>query len=394
MEKGKLLLDRGSRLLFLILLLLTVVLFALFQGGFVSWFIFYVTVPFLLYSFVAFFIRERIVAVERTFEPNRVTVGDDVLVKVKISRRTRFPFIYVTIKEHSAFEKIAGQKAATQALVLLGWKRQLEWSYTLKEMPRGEHHFTQLEVTFHDFFGWVPQKITVFQEQTLVVYPSVQEIQYSPLKTYYQGSSMSQRQSLEKDTSLVTGVRNYQAGDRFSAIHWKSFAKSNVLYTKEFEDQKSQELLLLLDGTVSKHFDDAVELAASIIHTVVKKYGDVSLLSVGEQRVYFPRIQGGNQLEKVMYHLATVKAYQQSELPALLAKEQLISQGASLVIITTELTDEKLMALAKVVKQPCSCFVISEHASSVEALSKKSNISVYSIPKGSYQNVFAEVLRP
>lgn len=395
MSKSKLLLDRSGRLLFLLLLWLTVFSFAMFQGGFVSWFIFYVTLPFLLHSFVAFFIRENIVAIERVFEPNRVNAGEDVLVTIKVTRKTIFPFIYMTINEQSNVEEKLGQKIFSRAFMLVGWRKQFEWRYTMQAIPRGEYHFSELEVTFHDFFGWVPQTIYVRQEQTLVVYPTIHELQYAPHKIQYQSGYMSSKQSLEKDTTLVTGIRNYQAGDRFSWIHWKSFAKSNVLYTKEFEDRKSQELVVLLDGSVSEQFDDVVELTASIVHAIVKKQGDVSLLSVGKNRAYFPRIQSGSQLDKVMHHLAIVEADATKGFTNVLMNEQVIGQGASLLIVTAQLTDEKLMTLSKIVKQHCYCLVVAEQLDSDEGLRKKlSNVTVYTTSKGNYYNVFTEVMKP
>ena len=66
--------------------------------------------------------------------------------------------------------------------------------------------------------------------------------------------------NIVKDTTMATGVRNYQAGDRVTWIHWKSFARTQTLMTKEFEDRRSQELFLVMDGRNSEVFEDLVEL--------------------------------------------------------------------------------------------------------------------------------------
>ena len=51
---------------------------------------------------------------------------------------------------------------------------------------------------------------------------------------------------------MATGVRDYQAGDRVTWIHWKSFARTQNLMTKEFEDRQSEDILVLLDGRESE----------------------------------------------------------------------------------------------------------------------------------------------
>ena len=65
--------------------------------------------------------------------------------------------------------------------------------------------------------------------------------------------------NIVKDTTMATGVRDYQSGDRVSWIHWKSFARTQTLMTKEFEDRRSQELILVLDERPSEVFEEQVE---------------------------------------------------------------------------------------------------------------------------------------
>ena len=348
--------------------------FAMFQGGFVSWFLFYVTVPFLLYSFCAFVVAERVVAVERMIEPSYVEVGEDVAITVRVKRKTYFPFIYVTIGEVS------------QRLQFVGFKRQFVWQYTMQQMPRGVHDLEQLEVTFHDFFGWVCKRFVVDDEQTVVVYPRIQDIN---MPTLWNSGSMLAKQSLNQDTTMVTSIRNYQAGDRVSWIHWKSFAKSQVLYTKDFEGFKSQELLLLLDRSASNHFDEAVELVASMIHAIVKKRGNVCFKSIGEERGHFPTVQMGNQLDRIMYYLAKVETDQQLDGSVLVATELDRAQGEMVLIVTADMTEQKLKALDQVGK-PCICFVVG-----MDELPRYKGryVRLVAVPKGEFTNVFAGVIK-
>ena len=69
------------------------------------------------------------------------------------------------------------------------------------------------------------------------------DIHYVPIDTQYDLGSMISPYNVVKDTTMATGVRDYQSGDRVSWIHWKSFARTQTLMTKEFEDRRSQDLL-------------------------------------------------------------------------------------------------------------------------------------------------------
>ena len=83
------------------------------------------------------------------------------------------------------------------------------------------------------------------------------DIHYVPIDTQYDLGSMISPYNVVKDTTMATGVRDYQSGDRVSWIHWKSFARTQTLMTKEFEDRRSQDLLVILDGRPSETFEEA-----------------------------------------------------------------------------------------------------------------------------------------
>lgn len=392
MSNVKAFFSKSGRFLFLSLLFIVTLCFAMFEGDFVSWFLFFVITPFLTYSFIFLCVPEQILVVERIIEPTRLEAGSDVTVKVKFKRKTIFPFVYVTIDERfgkaTMYKKVRGE---LRSLKLVGFKKEFELTYLLASLPRGEHLFKGLEVTFHDFLGWSNKKIVVQKEQVIIVYPRLHEMKYVSMHTQFDIGTMASRFSIVKDTSMATGIRDYQAGDRFSWIHWKSFAKTQTLRTKEFEDRQSQELYVCLDRSSSKNFDSVVELTASIIQTIIKKQGDISLLSVGEKRTYFSRIQGSNQFERVMYHLATVDSDYKRSIESLFLQEKTVTSDATILFVTSEMTEEKLLALTKVINH-CICFVVSDDPLAIAPFKDKvPNIRLAHISKDNYLNAFAEV---
>ena len=115
--------------------------------------------------------------------------------------------------------------------------------------------------------------------------------------------------NIVKDTTMATGVRNYQAGDRVTWIHWKSFARTQTLMTKEFEDRRSQELFLIMDGRDSEIFEDLVELTASILKEALEHQADWHLMTTGAETSIFPFIQSEEHLHNALVHLAKIKPF-------------------------------------------------------------------------------------
>ena len=106
---------------------------------------------------------------------------------------------------------------------------------------------------------------------------------------------------------MATGIRDYQAGDRVTWIHWKSFARTQTLMTKEFEDRRSQELFLVLDGRPSESFEEQVDLAASILKEASGHQAGIGFLTTGSEQSIFPFIHSEEQFQRALIHLAKIK---------------------------------------------------------------------------------------
>src|SRR5690606_4814739 len=123
-----------------------------------------------------------------------------------------------------------------------------KWQYEIEQMPRGEHVLQGVVIEVSDFFGWLRKTKMIAARDTILVFPKMIDLNYVPFDTQYDRGTLASLLNIVKDTTMATGVRGYQPGDRVTWIHWKSFARTQTLMTKEFEDRRSQEVLLLLDG--------------------------------------------------------------------------------------------------------------------------------------------------
>lgn len=353
----------SGRVVTVFLLLVITFCFAMFQGGFVSWFVFFTVVPFLLYAILLAFVPIHIEEIERKMTPKRLSRGDRVRVDVTFRVRSKLPLLFMSVSElpmDKAFYE--GARGHSTKLFVVGFKRQFRWSYELYDLQRGEYDFAGLVVVFTDFFGWTVRKKIAHKRDAFLVYPKTEPLKLQAIRAEYEQGAMPSPFSLMKDTSVVTGVRDYQPGDRFSWVHWKSFAKNGELRTKEFEDKQAQTIFVVLDLEPSEQTERTIDFTASLLQSMIGGRADVSFLSIGKTRFYSPLMKTDVQLQKVLAHLAVVQADAPFSVDRILQTESELMKRAVVVVVTGE-KNEKLTQMMKRDTQSMSkilCYIMTE----------------------------------
>lgn len=402
MRKVKSLLAPYSRFLFVLFVFVSIFFFAMFQGGKVSWTIFYILLPFIIYSITLFFYPLSNMAAERIIHTPNVQYGGKLMVTVTLKRNFRFPLLYIIATEKFADNEIpnlAGDKL--KHFFVLGFKKEVQWQYEVREMPRGEHIIRGVQIELSDFFGWIRKTHFISIRHTVLVYPKITEINYVPLSTQYERGMTTTQLNIVKDTTMATSVRDYQTGDRMSWIHWKSFARTQNLMTKEFEDRRSQELFLILDGRLSEVFEEQVELTASILKEVSGYQAGIGLVTTGSEQVVFPFIQSEEQLQRAFIHLAKIKPVDDFSINMSSGFRKELQHASTLVLITGNSDWPFIQSIIEYAMNVrfVICFVIYKKDSKERdvvfeniQLAKMRGIAVHAITQEQFPDVFKEVL--
>ncbi|MBH9968465.1 DUF58 domain-containing protein [[Bacillus] enclensis] len=393
-----------GKLLLLLLLIAITFTYAMFQGGFVSWFLFYSFIPFALYSLFVFFYPLSDFYVERRFESLEYKAGDELKVTLTLRRKVPFPLFYMVLEDvvtESLFRQSAFQKA--KSMIYPGFRREVKLSYFIDELPRGEHLYSAVRLKTGDFFGVFEKEAVIECKDQLLVYPSFVEVQYRPLENRYDQGMTSSNVKIQKDTTMATGVRSYQPGDRFSWIHWKSFARTNELMTKEFEERQSHDVLIVLDREYSAAFEPMVTFTASVIRSIIKKGAQVGLVSIGEDHQSFP-IRGGEEHQgQLFYHLAKVQPDSRFVLGKVLQGEGLnYSQSAAVFFVTAEVSKKMIMSVNNYTKRSSSVVIFLVKAKGESYTDEEKALKAYAASRGiwlkacydgDFSSAFAEVKR-
>ncbi|WP_172373617.1 DUF58 domain-containing protein [Sporosarcina jiandibaonis] len=402
MKRFRKLISIWGRLVFVLLIILAAFVFAMFQGGYVSWAIFYAITPFILYSISLFLYPLRTVTAQRVIRTPSVKNGGKLLVSLTVKRDFPFPLLYTVISEKWRDEDILlVTKGTMKKLFVFGFQKTEEWQYEIDRMPRGEHVLEGLEIEVSDFFGWVRKKHFIPLKNTVLVYPKMTDIHYVPIDTQYDLGSMISPYNIVKDTTMATGIRDYQSGDRVSWIHWKSFARTQTLMTKEFEDRRSQDLLVIFDGRPSETFEEQVEFTASILKEATNDQAGIGFLTTGAESATFPFIQSEEQFNKVLIHLAKIKPSDESTAVISNDYRTEFSQSGSVILITAHPDWPFLESVISNVTNARSitCFTVVKKDAPVKnvlaediRLAKSKGISVHALTKEQFPTAFKGVI--
>ncbi|MGG0665813.1 DUF58 domain-containing protein [Viridibacillus arvi] len=394
---------RILRLMLVVLLLLSTLAFGIIEGGFVTWFVFFMLLPFSTYSLLLFFTPLKKMKIERSIEQEHMKNGDSLKMTMTLKRNNRWPIVYAVIREAKPSEVLVNATTQPmQRLLVVGFKKEVKWTYEIEEIPRGEHYLQGVEITVSDFFGWIKKTQIIPAKRTVVVYPNVTKMIFRPLDMSMQTGTGPVSSAIVRDTTMVSGLREYQPGDRMSWVHWKTFAKTGELRTKEFEDQQSQDLCLVLDCSPSALFEEQVEFVASILNASVRQQITMAFLSAGRNRVLFEAIKTESQLQEVMFHLASVQDDLGDSVNRLYGQDRTLANAAQILFVTSELTTDWLDILTKVSKssRACLCFVIrskgqvlSTQEKAMEKLARTRGIRVNTIAKEQFTEAFMGVLK-
>lgn len=382
MKRKKKIVGLVGRTLFVLVLFIVLFAYAMFQGGKVSWTVFYLLAPFLLYSFAFAFYPLSDCRIQRVLPSGDREAGDDVTITLKLERKFPFPLLYTVINDHWSD---IGRGSETRYFGVLGFRKKWHYEYTLTALRRGEYTATELSIEVFDFFSWIKKTKTIQQKTTILVLPKTMKVDFPHIAASFEQGIQTSPLQLLKDTSMVSGIRDYQAGDRFTWIHWKSFARTNKLMAKEFEDRQTEELTIMLDHRPSETFEELVSFTASLLREASSQGIDILFVPFMKGPTSFAPSKSSADLRAALLYLAKIQP--EPEFVSWFQAKQLQRVNGSILLITSRpdaLLLQPLLSVQQSKSPEVICFVVKRKVSSLqmeEAIryAKSTGIQVYEI---------------
>ena len=261
----------------------------------------------------------------------------------------------------------------------------------------------------------------------MTVYPVVENILEYDIATSRPLGSVTVANRIFEDPTLIMGVREYVPGDPFNRIHWKTSARTGVLQCKVFEPSRVIGATIVLDFHQSRYpgpdgkerGELAVVVAASLANYISEAREQVGFLSnardpaevatwhfhpiLGKDReqveISAKKRKKSEALAPLM--IPTRKAAEQGRLildtlarvdytdgltidKALQSSIQHISRNATILLITSEVTDDLAVTLGLLKESgfSTSVFIIDDERAYFRALERLAarSIDVFHIP--------------
>ncbi len=167
--------------------------------------------------------------------------------------------------------------------LLLHSEQQATLIYAIKPLKRGNEHFAGIQCLIHSPWSiWLRNYFIPTSSKTMV-YPNFAAIShYALLATDNHLSQLGIRKIRRRGEGMdFNQLREYRDGDPLKQIDWKATSRLRKLISREYQDEKDQEIVFLLDcgrrmlshdGELS-HFDHSLN-AMLLLSYVALRQGD------------------------------------------------------------------------------------------------------------------------
>jgi uncharacterized protein (DUF58 family) len=226
-----------------------------------------------------------------------------------------------------------------------------ELAYHVRPVARGESEFGAAEMRLHSPLGlWLVKKYSG-NPSRVRVYPNFRALaKYTLLATDNRLSQIGVLQVRRRgEGTEFHQLREYRQGDSQRAIDWKATSRTARLIAREYEEEKDQRVLLVVDcgrRMASKdddlsHFDHALNAALLLAHVALRQGDAVGLMTMaGIDRYVEPRksVAAVNAILNRVYDIEPTLSVPDYDLAARDVMRRV--RRRSLVIVLTNLRDE------------------------------------------------------
>jgi uncharacterized protein (DUF58 family) len=349
-------LERSLRPLSLVLL--AALLFIAAQGTGIELFfhLSYLLISIVVVAYLWAWLNLHGLSVRRETFSHRAQVGDVARERVTLINHWFLPRLWVEVLDHSNLPSHGAGFVAC-----LPGNEQQRWVVRTPCTMRGKFRLGPVTLASSDPLGLFRLQRDIAGATDILVYPRT-----VPLPEFVlPGAELPGGQNLRRRTHHVTpnvaALREYQPGDSFNRIHWRSTARLGRLMVKEFELDPTAEVYILLDmnehaqqalrqaeampvardqRTAESTEEYAVHAAASVARHVLDQNRAVGLIAWGQHREVIPPEREVRQLYKILEALAELRAYGATSLAEVLSAESVrFGRNCTLVVITPSLDE-------------------------------------------------------
>ena len=257
----------------------------------------------LLINFLSVLRSLREVDVSRRY-PRQITAGQPLSVEITLVRPAKTkrlllfrPKINRAVLVEDTIRRVAPTSERRESTarvffttVAAGEEQKLHYMGRIHD--RGHYELGPLKISTRWPFGLIQKTITVPKRCSLVVYPQPGRLapRWNQIMREADSGTRYTRGQLGQQEGDFYGLRDWREGDSQRWIHWRTSARRGSLFVRQFEQSRSQDLILLIDlwrpiEPSRRHLasvEQAIQFAATIVGDVCSRGGGhIALATVG-----------------------------------------------------------------------------------------------------------------
>ncbi|WP_236193618.1 DUF58 domain-containing protein [Pseudomonas glycinae] len=253
--------------------------------------------------------------------------------------------------------------------------------YRLRPLKRGHFSFETCELNLPSPFGlWSGKRLLNIPDQTRV-YPDFARLyggQLLAVDNWLNRLGVRQRQRRGQGMEFHQ-LREFREGDSLRQIDWKATARHRTPIAREYEDERDQQIVFMLDcgrqmrsqdGDLS-HFDHALNACLLLSHVALRQGDAVGFMTfASDQPRFIAPVKGAGQLKVLLNGVYDLDSTRRSaDYPA--AVNQLLARQkrralAVLVTNVRDKDDEELLSAVRQLSQQHRVLVASLQESTLE----------------------------
>lgn len=277
------------------------------------WYLLYLLILFTAIDILLLFAsNKKVIGIRNMSE--KLSNGDENEISIALNNQFTFA-VSVKIIDEIPFQF---QQRNFEVIRKIKPKAKDDYRYFLRPTERGEYLFGNLNLYVTSPLRLISRRFTYDNNQMVPTYPSYMQLRKYDLMAFSNNLSQYGLKKIRRigHTMEFEQIKEYVQGDDLRTINWKATAKKNQLMVNQFQDEKSQNVYMVIDkGRVMKMpfnglslLDYAINATLVLSNVILKKQDKAGILAFSkkvENRVVAEKRQ--SQMQLIMENLYNVK---------------------------------------------------------------------------------------
>ncbi|MDB5802527.1 MAG: hypothetical protein JWL63_3466 [Rhodocyclales bacterium] len=248
--------------------------------------------------------------------------------------------------------------------------------YRVRPMARGDHAFDCLGLRAGSPLHAWQRSLRLGTPHAVKVYPNFAPLARHALRAVdYRNASFGLQQRRRRGQGMdFAQLREYREGDSLRQIDWKATTRMGKMISREYQDERDQRILLLVDcgrrmgardeepgqssGQTSaslSHFDHALDAALMLAYVALRHGDRVGLMTLGGPERFVPAQRSASTVSNLLGALYDLQpGIQTSDFERAAQRLLMHERKRALVVLLTNLRDEddeSLLAATRLLRQ-------------------------------------------